>query len=675
MHLTSSLRPISALLAAVLSFIVTVNAQDTVRLQARQTCGKTSPRIGLQTSFVANPSSGHTISGTLTIIDDCTFEVAGFTQTPPGPQVFFWGANGPSRSDLVNGGRRISDFLVPSQATPSTLRVSLLNGQSFDSFNIISVWCEEFSADFGQANLAAGTIQSAPAAPPTSPSPPAVSTTPSSPANPATSQGCGKTSSRIGLKTSFVSNPSSGHSISGTVTIVDDCTFEVTGFTQTPSAPSVFFWGAPGSSVRSGRRISDFNVPTQSNPTNLTVKLLSGQSFDNFNVISVWCEEFSADFGQANLATPSAPPPAPIDALNGYSNCLTLSPGRLNLYWNPPFSNGSVSMALQASLDSSRGWFAFGVNDPSKTEISMLGADITLAGFDANSNPFVLPYGVTARKQCDYSETATQGTCPRARDLSAVQLLGGTKTTSNVYTVSFLRPSIGGALQAGSGFYPLDLNSTATRLIWALGPLSEDKSRPVVLFHKEDRSSSSQPFNLAAAGAPSSCSPIVPFSANGGGSSSGGISIISAETTNLTITLGPNPNYPNPPAWGVSYRINGLESPVLQVRRNVEYTFMIKSGIDHPFYITSSIVGGLSDPAEKIFAGNASTFGDEAKPYVMRWKPDASTPDTVYYQCTTHQKLGWKIAVLNASAAAGRGVLSVGSVLAVLAAQLLVQGF
>jgi hypothetical protein len=34
-----------------------------------------------------------------------------------------------------------------------------------------------------------------------------------------------------------------------------------------------------------------------------------------------------------------------------------------------------------------------------------------------------------------------------------------------------------------------------------------------------------------------------------------------------------NPNYPNPPGWGVSYHINGMESPVLSLTRGTAYTF------------------------------------------------------------------------------------------------------
>jgi len=46
--------------------------------------------------------------------------------------------------------------------------------------------------------------------------------------------------------------------------------------------------------------------------------------------------------------------------------------------------------------------------------------------------------------------------------------------------------------------------------------------------------------------------------------------------TSFDFTIGPNPNYPNPPAWGISYHVNGLETPVLQLHRGVNYTFNVK---------------------------------------------------------------------------------------------------
>lgn len=45
---------------------------------------------------------------------------------------------------------------------------------------------------------------------------------------------------------------------------------------------------------------------------------------------------------------------------------------------------------------------------------------------------------------------------------------------------------------------------------------------------------------------------------------------------------------------------------------------------------------------------------EEGEPGVITWRPDADTPDTVYYQCFTHRYLGWKINVLDSCDRSGQ---------------------
>ncbi|KAG4075641.1 hypothetical protein HA402_003466 [Bradysia odoriphaga] len=151
---------------------------------------------------------------------------------------------------------------------------------------------------------------------------------------------------------------------------------------------------------------------------------------------------------------------------------------------------------------------------------------------------------------------------------------------------------------------------------------------------------------------------------------------------------------------GISWYINGLLIPEINVVRGKTYTFVVEGGNDpeipakyHPFYITDDPVGGFEYKTEeekanvRIFAGihrsrngavaptgigrlchwtsdpdgpsadEYSSFGayqrsltlkcDEGEPGIITWQPDNNTPDTVYYQCFTHRHLGWKINVLD----------------------------
>ncbi|CAB3232590.1 unnamed protein product [Arctia plantaginis] len=152
--------------------------------------------------------------------------------------------------------------------------------------------------------------------------------------------------------------------------------------------------------------------------------------------------------------------------------------------------------------------------------------------------------------------------------------------------------------------------------------------------------------------------------------------------------------------WGISWYINGLLIPEINVVRGRKYTFVVEGGYDpdvparyHPFYITNDPVGGYFHKTDaekqgiKIYAGVRQTrngnvtpigvgrlcnwtpdpkgpeadeylsFGayqraltlvcEEGNPGVVTWIPDRKTPDTVYYQCFTHRHLGWKINVLD----------------------------
>jgi len=52
--------------------------------------------------------------------------------------------------------------------------------------------------------------------------------------------------------------------------------------------------------------------------------------------------------------------------------------------------------------------------------------------------------------------------------------------------------------------------------------------------------------------------------------------------------------------WGIAFYIDDRLAPVLKLRRNVTYTFIVEAGNDpndepnyHPFYITNSENGGI----------------------------------------------------------------------------------
>lgn len=114
-------------------------------------CGMTSPKIG-QTTQLSDMST-HDVSGTATIIDDCTIEITNFNYDGDGIVVEFYGAKD-IRDFVTNKSatRRIdsTDFLRRGRPyVNETIQVKLNDGQTLDDFNAISLWCSSVGIDFG----------------------------------------------------------------------------------------------------------------------------------------------------------------------------------------------------------------------------------------------------------------------------------------------------------------------------------------------------------------------------------------------------------------------------------------------------------------------------------------------------------------------------------------------
>lgn len=91
----------------------------------------------------------------------------------------------------------------------------------------------------------------------------------------------------------------------------------------------------------------------------------------------------------------------------------------------------------------------------------------------------------------------------------------------------------------------------------------------------------------------------------------------------------------------VGFAVNGVQGKELAVIRGGKYKFIVDSGVQHDFYLTTSPagwgVGTYSDGVEGqfIYQGEVS------------FAPGANTPDLLYYQCRNHKYMGGKIFVLN----------------------------
>jgi len=345
------------------------------------------------------------------------------------------------------------------------------------------------------------------------------------------------------------------------------------------------------------------------------------------------------------------------ELLYGLQNCKTLIPDYLNVYWT--LEGDAVKMALEGRPGAGNKWMAFGYSSPEANGAEMVGSTVVAAGF-VRGTCFAFDYYLSSRDQCDFS--TGNGVCPEAYINGSSNIADSEDRSlecdqdENYMSVYFERP-----LASLGGTWPIDASSSA---IYAMGPVSEASTagRPVVLYHSlqlpgEDlvRPVNNPPGKnlvLALDASTQTCQSLKGLDDNESGVSSSNIQPVAEikGVDTFVVTTGSNLNYPNPPGWGLSYHINGEESPVLYVQRGKPYTFQVEAGPTHPLYLTSSIIGAglLTDFAdEEVYGGGGDAAGTKDSPYSFVWTPDESTPDLLYYQCALHQKLGWEIQVVD----------------------------
>lgn len=99
--------------------------------------------------------------------------------------------------------------------------------------------------------------------------------------------------------------------LEGTVTVdTTGSSLTVTNYKlEDASAPALYWWGSASSSLSDGFRISNKHVTDPSgSETTYTIELDAGKTPKDFVTVGLWCEKFSANFGQATLAPVEAGP-------------------------------------------------------------------------------------------------------------------------------------------------------------------------------------------------------------------------------------------------------------------------------------------------------------------------------------------------------------------------------
>lgn len=115
---------------------------------------------------------------------------------------------------------------------------------------------------------------------------------------------CTKDHPKVGL-TSELSTLD--HDVEGTVVVVDDCSFRVDGFKYDGTGPDVFWYAADERKNLASGFIMD-SIPRSKGVWDgtevVSIKLPGGTTWDDVNIISVWCRQFGVNFGDAVLPEP-----------------------------------------------------------------------------------------------------------------------------------------------------------------------------------------------------------------------------------------------------------------------------------------------------------------------------------------------------------------------------------
>ncbi len=118
-----------------------------------------------------------------------------------------------------------------------------------------------------------------------------------------TGGGCDATHPHVGWTTEL---STLFHMVSGTATIVDDCTIVVEDFHFDGNGIEVRWWGQVDGSYKPGMSLSEdlYNFPVGFVGTTQTISLPDGVTFDDIEGVSVWCVAVGVSFGDGVFAAP-----------------------------------------------------------------------------------------------------------------------------------------------------------------------------------------------------------------------------------------------------------------------------------------------------------------------------------------------------------------------------------
>ncbi|XP_076750805.1 protein Skeletor, isoforms B/C isoform X2 [Xylocopa sonorina] len=618
----------------------------------------------------------HGIKGDVYAVDDFTIFIKGFCYDGTGPDAFFWVGNSTSPSP--------QGYIVPYPEVekgrePKVLKtynntdiiLKLPDGIRIRDIKWLSVWCRRFTVNFGVVYI------------------PVHLKVP-----------------KTKILPEFLKL---AHGLrSGNITILDSKTFYIPNLHYDGAGPDAYFFVGNGvepntfgtkvpnerkslSPLR-GYQGEDIEIVL---PENLTVY--------DIDWLAVWCVQYKHNFGhvmipkdlnvppalgQTKITTSSTPTP-PLSK-HELTNCKEMLQGRVQVQWEMIGDDIQIKVSGRIREDQ---YVAFGLSgNEGKSE--MIGGDVVVIAYNNRTGKFIAEdYYMSDYAQCD----GRKGVCPDARvggKNDAVLIHGERK--NGVTTVTYTRP-----LRTNEPVKDRMIPNEETSVIAAIGPLNSRAEANA--HHSFDRTTEDIRIDFTSRNVHDcknslydipDMSDVKPWPA----------AIIKNETR-FSARIGPAggkrgyTRITGESAWGIAWYINSMLIPEITVERGKTYTFIVEGGNDktnparyHPFYITDSPEGGFSQKtelqqmAQRLYAGVKygadgypyptaagrycewvhktvdmsavmETFEeffdtlklecDKGEPAKLVWTVAEDTPDLVYYQCYTHNNLGWKIHVVN----------------------------
>ncbi|XP_029156481.1 protein Skeletor, isoforms B/C isoform X2 [Nylanderia fulva] len=620
----------------------------------------------------------HGIKGTVYAVDDGTIFIKGFSYDGTGPDAYFWVGN--TSQPNPDG------YIVPypeSESSSNDPRVlgaynhtdvilKLPGAKRIRDIKWLSVWCRRFTVDFGDVfipyDLKVPKLQVLPEF------------------------------SRLahGLR-------------SGNISILDSKTIYIPNLHYDGGGPDAYFWVGNGSEpnrfgIKVPNEMGSLEPLRGYQGEDIEIVLPGNLTVYDINWLAVWCVEYRHNFGhvliprdldvppalgQTKITTSSTPTPKPVN------NCKEMLQGRVQVMWQLIGEDVEIRVSGRIREDQ---YVAFGLSGRDG-QAEMIGGDVVVIGYDNRTGKFIAEdYYMSDIAQCD----GKRGVCPDKRvggRNDAVFMKGERK--NGITTVTYRRP-----LRTNEPVKDRMIPERETSVIAAIGPLnSRGEANAHERFDKttEDiridfTSSNVHECTNSLYNIPDALE-IKPWTP----------AVITNQDT-FYAKIGPTggkrgyTGITGTVSWGIAWYINDLLIPEITVVRGRNYTFIVEGGNDpanpakyHPFYITDSPAGGFGQKTnddqseQKIYAGmkyedgysyptaagrycewkrtkvddpdNYDTFKsffdtlelkcDKGEPAKLIWTVEKDTPDLVYYQCYTHNYLGWKINVVDANQSQG----------------------